>query len=212
MLFSVRRRYKFRQMYKENPERLAWILWGAMALLALGLLLFSAADETAQPVVSDQLLRLHVVANSDTPEDQRVKLLVRDAIQAEFAAQWADMGSADACRLQARQSLSAMEECARRVLAAHGLDYSVHAKLGVYPFPQRVYEDTVTLPEGRYWAVRMTLGKGEGQNWWCVLYPPLCASLQTEEETPQVRSWIWENLPQSWKDCLERFWTGERAS
>ena len=212
MLFCAKKGWDIRRLYRENPERLAWILWGAMALVVLGLLLLTTGKAQAQPVVSDEILRLHVIANSDTNEDQKVKILVRDAIQEEFAAAWKDMEDGATCRWIAQTELEDIEACAERVLAEHGFPYAARVQLGVHYFPQRVYDDVVTLPEGRYWAVRVILGEGVGQNWWCVLYPPLCVNTPSEDGTVEVKSWIWEQLPKHWQRCLGRFWTGGREN
>jgi len=211
MLFSAKKPGYLRRMYRENPERLAWIIWGSMALVVLVLLFLTTGQAEAQPVVSDEILRLHVVANSDSQEDQAVKLKVRDAIQAEFAALWQELENAEDCRQRAQESLADVEQCAERVLEEQGFPYGAGAQLGVYAFPDREYGDVVMLPEGRYWAVRVTLGEGAGANWWCVLYPPLCVSSPNAEERPQVRSWVWEQLPERWQHALIRFWTGGKA-
>lgn len=208
MLFCLKEKWRNCRL---SQGKIAWLVWGVMAMTAVVLMLCTATDAQAQPVVSDELLRLHVVANSDSNEDQAVKLRVRDAIQREFAATWQDVGDGAACRLLAQRALPEIERCAQRVLAENGFSYTAKAQLGVFPFPQRIYEDVVTLPEGRYWAVRVTLGEGEGQNWWCVLYPPLCMSSRSEDETLAIKSWLWENLPEHWRSCLIRFWTGEET-
>ena len=103
-----------------------------------------------------------------------------------------------------------MEACANRVLAQHGFGYRARAQVGIYEFPDRIYGDMVELPAGRYWGVRILLGEAQGQNWWCVLYPPLCAGEEPEDGEPvDVRSWIWDNLPETWQRCLANFWIGK---
>ncbi len=118
------------------------------------------------------VLRLHVIANSDSAADQKAKLAVRDAILAIEA----DMiGCADESEAKAALLADggALLEAAEETLRAHGMDYGAQLMLGRYEFPERVYGDAV-YPAGEYEALRVVLGEGQGQNWWCVLFPPLC--------------------------------------
>ena len=122
-----------------------------------------------------EVLRLHVIANSNSEIDQRAKLYVRDKILAEGAALFD--GSVDAAHAEALISpcIAALEACARRALNDLGLDYPVRVAVEETYFNTRTYEEAgVTLPAGRYNAVRVILGEGAGENWWCVMFPPLC--------------------------------------
>ena len=210
MLFFVRGMRAMRRFFSGRPERIAYAMWGFMAAMVVVLMLSTTGQAATRPVVSDELLRLHVLANSDSPEDQQIKLRVRDAIQQEFAVAWQAAPSGAACRSWAQRDLKAMEACANRVLAQHGFGYRARAQVGIYEFPDRIYGDMVELPAGRYWGVRILLGEAQGQNWWCVLYPPLCAGEEPEDGEPvEVRSWIWDNLPETWQRCLANFWIGK---
>lgn len=211
MLFFVRGIRAVRRFFSGGLQRIACAMWGAMAAMDGGGSCYPPRPRrTQRPVVSDELLRLHVLANSDSPADQQIKLKVRDAIQQQFAASWRDAPSGEVCRSWAQRDLKAIEACANQVLAEHGFAYQAKAQIGVYAFPDRVYEDVVALPAGRYWGVRILLGEAQGQNWWCVLYPPLCAGGEPKEDEPvEVRSWIWDNLPESWQRCLANFWIGK---
>lgn len=195
-----------RRFFSGRPERIAYAMWGFMAAMVVVLMLSTTGQAATRPVVSDELLRLHVLANSDSPEDQQIKLRVRDAIQQEFAVAWQAAPSGAACRSWAQRDLKAMEACANRVLAQHGFGYRARAQVGIYEFPDRIYGDMVELPAGRYWGVRILLGEAQGQNWWCVLYPPLCAGEEPEDGEPvEVRSWIWDNLPETWAALPGKF-------
>ena len=119
------------------------------------------------------LIRLHVVANSDSPADQAVKLKVRDRIVAETGALFRGAESEPEAELLLTTHLSEIQQVADRVLQAEGVNYRSHTEVGVYEFPERTY-GTLTLPAGRYRALRVVLGAGKGANWWCVLFPPLC--------------------------------------
>ncbi len=132
--------------------------------------------------VRESVVRLHILANSDSAEDQALKLKVRDAV-VEAAAGWLD-GAADAdeALALAEQRLPQLKAVAQQTVIDAGYDYSVDATLCTMYFTTRQY-DTVTLPAGVYEAVRFTIGRGEGKNWWCVVYPPLCAGAAMQRKS-----------------------------
>ena len=145
--------------------------WETALLLALCAALLSGVWAGArQRQLSDRLIRLHVTANSDSRADQAVKLAVRDAVL-----------SLAGPALEGASSLSEASERLRGLLPdlaeeAAGISGGpVRAALTEEFFPTREYED-FALPAGRYTSLRITLGEGDGRNWWCVVYPPLCAS------------------------------------
>ena len=141
--------------------------------LALGHLRAGAAAQVERAYNTENLVRLHVVANSDSEEDQALKLKVRDAVMGALAPALRGAGDArEALRLM-EERLAEMERLAVDVLRRHGKDYPARVSLGRYSFPARTYGD-VTLPAGRYQALRVVLGEGRGRNWWCVAFPPLC--------------------------------------
>ncbi len=115
--------------------------------------------------LSDNVVRLHIIANSDSAEDQRVKLMVRDAVIQNGT-----------------DNLSRIAEIAGEVLVDNGFSYGAIVSRGKYYFPTKEYKN-VRMPAGMYNAVRITLGEGIGRNWWCVMYPPLCF---TEECTGEM--------------------------
>jgi stage II sporulation protein R len=121
----------------------------------------------------DNLIRLHIMANSNDPGDQEVKYRVRDAIVAAFRPELLRVSS----RAEAEALLAAdqakIARLAEQVVAANGRSYPARVEIGNFDFPTRAYGDLV-LPAGNYRAVRVILGQGAGANWWCVLYPPLC--------------------------------------
>lgn len=123
--------------------------------------------------VRDGVVRLHILANSDSTADQTLKLKVRDAVTAA-AADWPLMAAdADEAAALAEERLPQIQAVAQQTVAAAGYDYPVAVKLADTYFTTRQY-DAVTLPAGVYRAVQVTIGEGKGQNWWCVMYPPLC--------------------------------------
>lgn len=153
----------------------------ALALTA-ALLLGAAADYAANcRAVRTQVLRLHVTANSDSPADQAVKLLVRDAILEAGADAFTGASSAAQAAERLEPALHTLERTAQRVLRENGCVYEARATLVNEYFSTRSY-GYVTLPAGRYAALRITLGSGEGKNWWCVMFPPLCLPAAEKRE------------------------------
>ena len=148
-------------MYRLRP-------WESALLLALCVTLCTGlwADRTERRL-SDQVVRLHVVANSDSPEDQAEKLRLRDRALALLSPLLADCGSRDEAVniiLSHRDELEALGDVTVRVAREY--------------FPTRQY-GTFSLPAGEYTALRLTIGDGAGQNWWCVVFPPLCTEALT---------------------------------
>lgn len=126
-----------------------------------------------------ELVRLHVVAASDSEEDQQIKLRVKDAIVESFQDDLAKLEDVDAAKAYLQENLPKIEALANRVLEEAGCTDTARASLAVEAFATRVYE-TFTLPSGMYDALRITIGEGEGQNWWCVAFPSLCMSATAE--------------------------------
>ena len=141
----------------------------SLVLLAVFAVINSAAPAKTVLTSNEGVLRLHVIAASDSEEDQSVKLSVRDAILPLFsrAESYAD------ARAFLLSHGSEIQQTAEAVLRERGFDYGVQLSLGTESFPDRVY-DTVAFPAGDYDALCVRLGQAEGHNWWCVLFPPLC--------------------------------------
>lgn len=131
--------------------------------------------------VRDSVVRLHILANSDSEEDQALKLKVRDAVLA-VSEDWQETAAnAEEALVLAESRLPEIEAVARHTIVAEGYDYPVRAEVCRMYFTTRQY-DNVTLPAGTYDAVRLSIGKAEGQNWWCVMYPPLCVGAATDRK------------------------------
>lgn len=138
--------------------------------------------------VRSQTLRLHVLANSDSPADQDLKLQVRDALVVECGRLFKTADSLQQAEALAEAALPQLQQTAEKVVREAGYDYPVAVKLTNQYFDTRVYDDEYTLPAGRYEALRVELGAADGHNWWCVLFPPLC--LPAAEEDPDILK-IW---------------------
>lgn len=156
----------------------------AAALLLSGFRGFAAECERVQ----SEVLRLHIPANSDSERDQEIKLRLRDYILSEYGARLSSESDIEQAIAQTKALLPEIEADCNRFLAVEGADYTAKAELTEMYFTTRAYEK-VTLPAGTYTALRITLGSGEGKNWWCVMFPPLCiptACAQPTEQLPDV--------------------------
>ena len=133
--------------------------------------------QTQLPVIDPRhpqdLIRFHVIANSDSDADQALKRAVRDAILIKVSPQLAASKSLDESRRILQELMPEMEAAGQAVVKQWGQVYPVKAEYGRFIFPTKSYGSLV-LPAGEYEAVRVVIGKGEGANWWCVLFPPLC--------------------------------------
>lgn len=131
--------------------------------------------------IREDVLRLHILANSDSKEDQALKLKVRDRILKEMGSVFETPETLEEAKNSASDHLEEVKRIAQDEIFCNGYDYSVNAELVNMYFTTRQY-DTFTLPAGMYDAVRITIGKAEGKNWWCVLYPPLCLPAAQPQE------------------------------
>ena len=121
----------------------------------------------------EELIRLHVVAASDSDEDQALKLRVRDAVVESLEDAMADLTDAEQAKAYLQENLPKIENLANQVLQEAGCSDTVQVSLAAEEFATRVY-DTFTLPAGLYDSLRIIIGEGEGHNWWCVVFPSLC--------------------------------------
>ena len=156
--------------YAENKKN--HIITITVICISLIICLISDGFSAAEDVRSD-CLRLHILAYSDSPEDQRVKLLVRDALFCEGAEIFDGSKNADEACEKIIENAAFLEETANRVLAENGFSYKASISVEKEYFDTRQY-DSVTLPAGEYTACKVILGEGDGQNWWCVMFPPMC--------------------------------------
>jgi stage II sporulation protein R len=144
-----------------------------LSLLFVALFLAALPIDGEEEIYGD-VIRLHVLAASDTAEDQERKLAVRDAILSTYGERLGSATSlAEAGSMLTPAFLSEMKKTATEVLSAKGCDMPVEVTFTEESYPTREYP-TFSLPAGTYLSLRVIIGEGEGQNWWCVLYPPLC--------------------------------------
>lgn len=132
-----------------------------------------------QQALADQVIRLHVIANSDSEEDQALKLLVRDRVLEVAESLYRPEDSLEDAYRTLEENLPLLAEAGREVLAEQGSGDEVSASLEETWFPTKEYTD-FALPAGEYTALRIVIGEGEGRNWWCVVFPPLCLGSVSE--------------------------------
>jgi len=144
-----------------------------ITILVAAILIAGGAAMFRADTVTDEIIRLHILANSDNEVDQSVKLSVRDSLAGLAETALSDAVSAAQAGERLEALLPEIEKIANTVLDGAGIGYQATARLGVSHFPPKTYAG-VTLPAGNYNALIVTLGEGEGHNWWCVMYPPLC--------------------------------------
>lgn len=130
-------------------------------------------------MLREELIRLHVVAATDSAEDQAIKLRVRDAIVASLKTEMDNLKDVEQAREYLQRNLPKIEALANRVLQEAGCTDMATVQLCLEEFSRRVY-DTFTLPAGIYQALRITIGEGQGKNWWCVVFPSLCIPATSE--------------------------------
>ncbi|MBR2454177.1 MAG: stage II sporulation protein R [Clostridia bacterium] len=129
----------------------------------------------------DGFIRLHILAESDGELDQSIKLSLRDALLDEYGEQLSGFSSKESAEFALTEKLSGIEQFCNSYLSELGVDYKASATLDREYYPNRVYNN-VSLPAGTYSSLKITLGSGEGQNWWCVLFPPMCTSVATDKD------------------------------
>ena len=170
-------------MASTNKLLIGTILILALALLA-GILPIHGEEE-----IYDTVVRLHVLANSDSETDQALKLTVRDRILETVTPAVED------CRTQAEAIaaigavMDELEEVAEEAVRDAGYDYAVSVQIGEEEYPTRVYE-SCAFPAGEYVSLRVLIGEAEGANWWCCLFPPLCLSAATEQSSGNEDAFI----------------------
>lgn len=141
----------------------------------------SCAYAESKNNITDDVFRLHVIANSDSEEDQALKLRVRNAILEASSELFEKASSAEETKKLSEDNLELFEAAAKAEINASGYDYPVHCEVGRVHFDKRIY-GSAELPEGDYNALRVIIGEGKGKNWWCVMFPALCLPAVTNTD------------------------------
>jgi stage II sporulation protein R len=132
--------------------------------------------------IYDNVIRLHVLANSDSDEDQKLKLEVRDVILKEVSEMCIDVSDIDEAEKMIRNKLSDIEAVAEKYIKEVGYDYDVSIDFDKEIYATKNYND-FSFPAGKYLSLQVKIGAAEGKNWWCVLFPPMCLSAAVESKT-----------------------------
>ncbi|MCD7736454.1 MAG: stage II sporulation protein R [Lachnospiraceae bacterium] len=192
----------------------------ALVILILSLFLNAVAAAAHRSVlqqgIAKEVLRFHVLANSDSEEDQSIKYQVRDVVLAWMSEAAAELTDREAALQFLSENLSQIEAVADGVLDEQGVSYRASAEISKSYFPDRTYGDC-SFPAGWYEALRIELGEARGQNWWCLLYPGLCFSdclhaVVEEDELRRLEDVLtveeYESIlrsPGQWKICFRWF-------
>lgn len=172
-------------------------LFIVLMLFSLGAFGLQVWDSSKVAYTPENLIRLHVVGNSDHCLDQRYKLKIRDVLLENTEELLADVSDRDDALDILHREKGSLQETVQEALQGWGRKDSVTMELGWKEFPARQYGDSV-VPQGEYYALEVLLGEGKGSNWWCVLFPPLCfvelmgGEENTFAEQVHFRSWFWD--------------------
>ncbi len=191
-----------RQKGKEIIKRIAFV---AAVFSVCVLMHFYGKEMDKQEMqkdIADQVIRLHVVANSDSQDDQELKLEVKEEIVELLRAELKEDTSVVMAQQTLRDHLGEIEEMAGRYIKERGYDYEVNAELGTCYFPVKEYGDMI-FPAGEYKALKVNIGKSQGKNWWCVMYPTLCLVDSTYQVVPDdSKEKLRENLTEEEYESL----------
>lgn len=172
------------QMYSTLPiakEKIEYLKSNILSIcLLLVVFTFSSIQylhtsefKNIQENISHEILRFHVVANSDSTQDQEIKLVIKDELTTALKPSLEHAKNIDEARIIIKENLNTLEQIANQTLLENGYEYTASASLETGYFPLKVYGD-LSLPPGEYEAIRIELGTAKGQNWWCIMFPPLC--------------------------------------
>lgn len=154
--------------------------------------------------IADSVFRLHVIANSNSDEDQNLKYIVRDKVIEYMSSISQNASSKEEVIKIAKANLDKIQAIASQTIRENGYTYSVNVEVGNFSFPSKRYGD-ITLPPGYYDALRIKIGEAEGQNWWCVMFPPLCFVDVTSGVVPDESKEIMkENLSKEEFDLISK--------
>lgn len=164
-----------------REKKIFWLL----AAIMIGILLLFQREKKGQPscqeAIADEVIRLHVIADSDRECDQELKLKVKDAVVERLRGELDEAESVEEAREIMKDNLGELEAVSQEVIEQNGFSYRARASLGQAVFPVKQYGDLV-FPAGEYEALRIFLGRAEGKNWWCVMFPTLCFVDETKQE------------------------------
>ncbi len=156
-----------------------FLLFSIFLLAVMLIYVFSALSDA--DAISEGIVRLHILADSDDAEEQALKLKVRDAILEEYREELSALSDIDAAKAYLSENLSGIEALATSVMKENGASHKVTVDFCREYYPTRAY-DGFDLPAGEYTSLRILIGSGEGKNWFCMVYPPLCTASSESDE------------------------------
>lgn len=160
-----------------------------------------AKESHMQQDLSEEVFRFHVLANSDSDEDQALKMQVKEAVIAYMKQEIPSSDGVEMTKVWAKEHIQEIANLSKQVVKQEGYDYAVKARVTRCDFPEKSYGD-ITFPAGEYEALRIEIGEGKGQNWWCVLYPNLCFTDAVHAVIPDKEKKELENVLE--EDTYER--------
>lgn len=151
------------------------IIWGCLILLTIGSVFIGIVrySQSVTTSIADEVIRFHVVANSDTTDDQLLKQKVRDEVISYIEPMISHCNNIEETKDILKENLLEIKSVSEKVVKEWGQNYKVYVALDKANFPTKSYGDVI-FPAGEYEACRIIIGEGKGENWWCVMYPPLC--------------------------------------
>ncbi len=155
---------------------LAMLLGMIISVFSAGMCSFAQDYEE----ITDTVFRMHILANSDSNDDQQLKLKVRDAVLSECSWLFEECENSEEAAVVAENNMEMIKATAEKVIAESNKSYDIKCEVAQMHFDKRVY-DSVTMPAGEYSTLRITIGEAKGKNWWCVMFPPLCIPVATEQ-------------------------------
>ena len=170
-------------MKNNNKLKKIFLLLSLLFIYILVFFISYATSVTSD--LSNSVFRLHVIANSNSEEDQNLKYLVRDALLKYMSSISENINTKEEAMLVAQNNIEKFQEIAENVIIENGYNYSVCVEIGNYSFPTKKYGD-ISLPAGLYDALRVKIGNASGENWWCVMFPSLCFVDVSNGYVPEV--------------------------
>ena len=161
----------------KNLKECAVLIGMTVAVFAQGV----CANAQTREQISSDVFRLHIIANSDSEEDQALKIKVRDAVLEAGSDIFGGSSDSRQAAAKAEENLDLLRETAVSTIRDNGFDYNVHCEVAKVHFDERAYGSAV-LPEGEYTSLQIRIGEAEGKNWWCVMFPPLCLPAVTNTD------------------------------
>ncbi|MDO4847649.1 MAG: stage II sporulation protein R [Clostridiaceae bacterium] len=150
------------------------LFYSVLTAFIITVLISVLSFEVKSDGIRNSVLRMHVVANSDSEADQELKLKVRDAVLEAGRELFDGSITAEDAEEKLNPEKEKLKKTAQKIIAENGFDYGVDVFIGKTYYTTRTYDNSVTLPAGNYEAVNVIIGEGKGHNWWCVMFPPMC--------------------------------------